>query len=1106
MKKKYYNKLFVMLLSFIGLFTYSNLVSAETTKSLLKDINPPLQEKFAIKGSMTNELYQTKYSDLNKVQNEEWNKKYNFKPETNVKHVKNWNEFKTAFTDNNVSKIILDNDISYTSTSTRINRNESLEIDGQGFLLEMRNSSMVVANVENPESFTKKFSDVPVFHMHDLQVINNANQGAVEGNLANAWAMVNGDGYHGDGTGSGKRGIWRYRIGNITTPSDMSASGRKNMIGGRLINADLAEVSVWGWNRISTGAENFYTGGMTYEPYTYYRGEIAYYNYSTIWFKLSKNYVSDTNANKKALTGNGNFEVGTGAFVYLNNTGTGATYPAVYEHFRTIDIGEYATFNANVPGSAVTFNEDGQKFLGRKGSKVNLLSRANNSTILFDASASTFNNPRYQDTRNLSFVMEDDSELYVSGKAAGGVIQFNNRSSTNMELRNLEVFDIANNYNTQRTTNFFGTGNANHKLTITSSDIALWKNDNQSSDTPTSYFSNVESFSVDGNGNVTSSDEDLKNTYIASDYRRISGLNSEPQIEWTPVTDADYSQKLKVLLGNVPVGGSQPYDENGDAITKPVYADDIRKVEVDFKDTLGNTYTGETGSDMFVVWKKEDHKQEGFQKANQLMNAIPYKVDKQKVRYKEGISRNTQVIDVTPPEQAKLKDNNKVTNADRSIEGIDGEPGATVYLSVNGGEKKKVSEVGSDGTWSYNLDKYLTSGDKLVFYMEDKSGKAPESILEGDVVVKLDPSAPTTNNTNGNINPDKETKYRDAIFDPALNVTVKDIIPSIPNITKLVESDTPENADKKDQLTQVGSVLTYEINAENQDTADSEKVLLDTVIEDEIPIGLTFDLSKVQVYRNGVLEDSSDVNYLEYDENKQESTKKQGKLTYKAKNLNPKDKVSIKFPTVVTRKSVGKIINNKVDIIGHSPRLEDINDVNSGNIEVVNTANVNNPGGEVFGILSLVSAPEKFTFGNVKLTDFNKEQVVDMGSTATPVTPMVVEDTRGVKSRWRVTATLIEEMTYTKPGDSQATDVLNRSLFFRYKGNDSILELGTPVTVFDSQDDSQKDEYQISKDFWQKNKQDTTKKDGLKMKAQKVPTANEYKGKLEWAIEDVKTK
>lgn len=1102
--KKTKNIVVIIVAFIMMILTYATPVNAESNKNSIKSINPSLQEKFAIKGSMTNEQYQSKYSELNKVQNEEWNKKYNFKPETNVKHVSTWDEYKAAFTDNSVSKIILDADISYTGGATTIDRKESIEIDGQGHLLYMRYSSMRVTTLASIDDFTKNFSDSPVFHMHDLQVRTTA-QGQLEGNLANGWAMVNGDDYHGNGISTGRRGIWRYRVGNIITPSDMTASGAKNTIGGRLINGEMAEISMWGWNRISTAAENFYTGGMKYEPYTYHRGEIARYDYSTIWFKNSQIEVPDSSPNKKGLTGNGNFEVGTGSFVYLNNTGNGQTFPAVYEHFKTIDIGEYATFNANVPGSAVAFNEDNQKFLGRKGSKVNLLSRTGSSTIAFYSTYSAMPTPNVGTMKNLSFIMEEDSELYVAGSAANGVIQFNNNISANMELNNVEVFDISNNYRTERQRRFFGSGNSNHKLTITNSDISLWANANQTLDNPSYDFSNIESFSVDGAGNVESSDQELKNTYTASDFRRIAGLNSEPIIEWTPVTDADYSQRVKVLLGNVPIGGSEPYDENGDAKTRPVYANDVRRASVDFKDTLGNTYTGVTSSSEYVTWKKEDHKVAGFQKQGELMNAMPYKIDKKNTRYLDGISRNTQVIDVTPPTPASLVNNNVLTNADRVISGVSAEPGATVYLSLNGKEKTKIADVSETGEWSYRLDNYLTPGDKLTFYMEDKSGKAPESILEGTVTVPLDPKAPATNNTNGNINPDKETSYRDAIFKPALTVTIKDVVPGKPSIEKAVESDTPENVSKDKQLTQVGSTLTYTITAQNSETKGSDKVLLDTVVEDEIPLGLDFDISKVTVTKNGEVQSNDNLTYIAYSDEEMKSKNKQGKLTYGAGDLNPQDSIKIVIQSTVNRTAVGSIINNQANIIGKSPKLEDITNDSSKNIVIDNSANVDNPGGTVFGVLSLISAPEKFDFGKVKLTDFNKVQAVDMKSTENPVIPLVVEDTRGIKSNWRVTATLIEEMNYTKPGESTPSDTLTDSLSFTYKNVNNILRLNVPVTVFDSKDDTVKDEYKISENFWQQNNQDNTKQDGLKMKANKVPTANEYKGKLEWTIEDVKT-
>ncbi|MGY3704870.1 pectate lyase-like adhesive domain-containing protein [Vagococcus martis] len=1088
-----------LILIFIGMLITANISYAE-------ELNTPYVEKYKLTGKTTNDNYQKTYSELNKQQNDDWNAKYNFKPETNVKTVSTWNEFKNAFQDNNVSKIILNNDIKANSAE-RLDRQESMELDGQGHELHLNRGTINVDSLPNIESFTKKFSSVPVFHMHDIKPVQDDANDPTQ--AATRWAYLNGGrGLEGDGVRNTQRGIWQYRIGNLITPTN--GDGQRNQkINGRLINANGGHISIWGYNKVISAAENFYTGGITYDPFTYYIGEIAHYNYSTIWFLNSRENYNGS-PGEENLTMTENFDIGDNSFVYLHNTGNGESFPGVYEHFNNINVGEYATFNVNVPGTAVAFNHNNSTFLGKKGSKVNLLSRAGSATILMSNTQSTRPTPSTSQMKKVNFTMLEDSELYVYGNNRYGVVAYD-RSVPDavVSLESLEAFDITNT-NKNRFVGANGTAASNqnegHIFKVSNSDISLWKNNTDLNHSPDYDVSEVGLFQVDTKGNFTTTSDELKTVYKIDDFSRISGMNTVPQVEWNPVTDADYTQKAKVFLGDIPIGGSDPFDEYGDAKTKPVYADEIRKAQVKFTDTLGNEHIGVSESDNYVYFRKNDHKVAGFQKAGEIMSATPSRVNGNNGgTYREGVLRKTRVIDVTPPNPAELKSNNIVTNSDRQIKGQNGEPGASVYMSINGKEKQKIATVEADGSWSYQLDSYLELNDKLVFYVEDKSGKAPDSIVEGKVTVPLDPKVPATNNENGNINPDKETSYRDAVFKPALIVTVKDIIPRTPNITKDVESDTPENVSKDKQVTQVGSTLTYTITAQNIEPENSDKVLLNTVIEDEIPMGLTFDLSKVTVTKNDIEQPTDTLTYTEYSEEEKQTKNKQGKLTYSAQDLQPQDTIKLTIKAIVNRDGVGKVINNTASIIGKSPRLENINDDTSNNIEIKNNANVDNPGGTVFGVLSLISAPEKFDFGKVKLTDFNKVQAVDMKSTENTVIPLVVEDTRGIKSNWRVTATLIEEMNYTKPGESTPSDTLTDSLSFTYKNVNNILRLNVPVTVFDSKDDTVKDEYKISENFWQQNNQDNTKQDGLKMKANKVPTANEYKGKLEWTIEDVKT-
>ncbi|MFW7431119.1 pectate lyase-like adhesive domain-containing protein [Vagococcus carniphilus] len=141
-----------------------------------------------ITGSMSKTEYTQKYQELNDLQNETWNQTYNFKTDTNVKQVASWEKFKEAYENNNVSKIIMTGDIT-APAAQHLQRVESIEIDGGDHTLKMLQGTLNVEGLVSMAQFTKKFSDTPLFHLHDIEVINGAD-GAAEG--ANYWSFING--------------------------------------------------------------------------------------------------------------------------------------------------------------------------------------------------------------------------------------------------------------------------------------------------------------------------------------------------------------------------------------------------------------------------------------------------------------------------------------------------------------------------------------------------------------------------------------------------------------------------------------------------------------------------------------------------------------------------------------------------------------------------------------------------------------------------------------------------------------------------------------------------------------------------------------------------
>ncbi|MFY8330962.1 pectate lyase-like adhesive domain-containing protein [Vagococcus carniphilus] len=1106
-----------------------------------------------ITGSMSKTEYTQKYQELNDLQNETWNQTYNFKTDTNVKQVASWEKFKEAYEDNNVSKIIMTKDIT-APAAQHLQRVESIEIDGGNHTLKMLQGTLNVEGLVSMAQFTKKFSDTPLFHLHDIEVINGAD-GVAEG--GNYWSFING--YSGleeiGGRYSGRRGIWRYRIGNVKTPKGPKGG---TQIGGRFISGCLGDISMWGYNTIVTGAENFYTGGMTIEPFTFYKGENTIHNYSTVWFRLGKQNVPN-NVNKPYLTGTEKFDVGEGAFVYLNNTrDSSVTFPGVFEWFKEIHIGKNATYNANIPGTAVSFNMDGSKFIGDSGSKVNLLSRSSGRpTVSMTGSAAVTSTTITKDT---SFEMAPDSELYVVGSniSASGIIEFASNYNGKFLLNSISAFDIRNLTNYP----FMGRATGTNNFTVLNSDISIWKNASAVDGTPDLDTNNVALFSVNPIGNdgqVTGTDYNLNTEFKRSAYKRISGFNNKPELQWVPVTDADLTQKARVLLGYVPVGGSDPFDENGDAKVKPIYADGKLIAKSDMTDTIGNTYVATSSADGYLTWSKDDHKKKDYQVAGKNMLGTPFKVDSNNQRYREGAESSTTVIDVTPPEPAKV--DGTVTNVSKKISGT-GEAKSKVSITVNGTKQNDLSStVGDDGKWEIAIPKNrLKKDDKVQIFLEDNApliSSDEEFAKENKLPYLPADRIPATNSKSGNINPKSNLTYSDTVFKAATSIIVQDVVPPTPNIDKIARALTKDEKgnqipqgdgtpltpnDWKGKVTKVNNTLSYRIAVRIPGTKgkDTQKVLYNAKITDKIPEHLTFNKEDIKVWKynkgdaqglpirypddvigtdgkhlfnmgdiNLVASEATLINdpIVEYDEATRDLTVGIGD---RSKNTNdsysehgydgsnkyghllPGDNVVIEFPTVVTKEAAKQTIKNTAKISGFSAEEITSDPLEYREISVTSNEALS-PGGDILGELILASAPEEINFGTVNLIDYTKP----VGSDKTSIDkPLIVKDTLRDKD-WKVTVKLIEEMHFDKNGE---VDELPNSLYVRYKSKNNTLTLNDPVVIYMSDINSTpstQEEFNISND-WKKD----TDGDGIKMKASKIPYSETYTGKVEWAIEN----
>lgn len=1014
-----------------------------------------------ITGSMTKEQYQLQYSELNAQQNAEWNAQYNFRPETKVVHVSNYAEFKKAYADNTVSKIVLDDDAITTETNERTERKESIEIDGQGHLLQVASGGFNVIN-----GTTNSFSDTPVFHMHDIQIINGP-VGEEGGANAYSWSFINGDGQS-LGAAGANRAKWHYRVGNIYTPYDSSLKDENHRIRGRLIGANRAEVSMWGHNTIVTGAENFYVGSFKVEPNTWYRGMVGHYNYSVIWFmENTKTDGTETGADRS-------FDIGEGSFVYLKNQkNTADSYPAVYGFFDNINIKEGATYNANMAGNAARFNISNSTFTAHEGATVNLLSRSTSiATVGYGGLATNLGSEG--NPSNLKYEFMPNSNVFiVGGSNTNSVIDMNSSSGSNFEfiLDSPESFDIRNT-TTAANKSFLADSGSNRgtkSFIIKNSDISIWNKTGDMDGSPTYDYSNVQEMKVTNKvaaGEVTSTDTDLASQYSRANFKRISGMNTIPELTWVPVTDADLNQRGQVLLGFTAVGGSDPFDENGNAKVKPVYADSVRKVYVDFTDTLGNTYTGISADDTYVHWDEIDHKLPDFQLAQQNMFGTPYRatnVNNVLTPYRIGEKKETEVIDITPPEPAQVT-GGKVTNGTKQLIGKDAEPKAKIYVEINGIRQTTVGMVNDDGTWIYNLPRYLETGETVQIFLEDNAEKITE---------ELDPAVPTTNTETGNINPAVEMKYRDATFKAAAKYTVEDVLPDNPIMKKEVISTGGKT-------TQVGDILTYTLTATNGKDAKLDAVWKNVTVRDTIPAGLAFNLEKANITINGTEAAKEDYTY----------DTQSRLLIVKVGDLGAGDSVIVTFQTEVEQSAVGKIITNVGTATGLSPRelgefIEGPDDPEQAHEVFAENASVVNPGGSIFGILELVSAPKVINFGSTEFSP-NGTKITNPSYEGGD---LIVKDGRAVQETWTLNARLEKELANIEAPDK----FIPRAI--RYVSNNKEITLMGASQPIESRKNENSDPYNIS-GTW------SPDGDGFKLKVDsgQAIEAGKYEATIIWEL------
>lgn len=696
-----------------------------------------------ISGDMSFEEHKAIFGDSYRAANDAYNAKHGFDPlsgkvvtvdtySSTTSSANQWGYgFVEAYKDETVTKIIMLNDISSptTGSGTVSNRVNSIEIDGGGHKLLLYHRNL---GIGKPASVTN-----PVFHLHDLIAATDDRYGYRE--AANYWSFIGGaESVVHD---LANRENWYFRFGNVFTDFDQTKYDGYNTdyttVGGRFARVNKAEVTMYGYNNLVTGSENFYLGSVVVEDNTIWKGTDCHTNYSVVWFVDAQNDTS---------TGvSGEFTIGKNAFVYLRNTTTGTTFPAIYDNYSTITVGEGSYYNADMQGRAVS-NYDStvydnrypsKEFIAKENSNVNLLSRGTGSVVKLDYNNSGIN-------PDMKFKAEKNSNVFIYGSTTDGVISMTGTGCL-FELDTPKMFEIRN----ARNSSFLNI-RANNTFMIKDSDINIWKNATALTNPADFVYEKVGNLTANG-PTVTSSNNDLQNNFTNNGFRRINGLNHPPKVVWDYVTDAEKTYRARVSLGLIPTG---QFDSNGVAIMTESWALPGQAV-VSFKDTYGNT-RGPLAiqSDGYAAYTDTE-----FQKATLEMEGTATRGTSW-----TGDVDKTTVIDVTPPTPINLT-KGKITTTDKSLSATGVEPNAKVYLSVNDGPLTAAGTANAAGEWSHQLGSTFAKDTKVQIYLEDNAADYPEGFNSTGLE--------SIHVTSGNRNPKTDVTYKDATFKAATTYIVE---------------------------------------------------------------------------------------------------------------------------------------------------------------------------------------------------------------------------------------------------------------------------------------------------------------------------------------------
>ncbi|MHC5373373.1 WxL domain-containing protein [Enterococcus sp. LJL120] len=606
------------------------------------------------------------------------------------------------------------------------------------------------------------------------------------------------------------------------------------------------------------------------------------------------------------------------------------------------------------------------------------------------------------------------------GNTNGGAIFRNGAGHLNFEMSAPMYYDFRN--NAPRGGNLITSANTNFiagrssKFESTASDVSFWNKLSNLDGTPT-YSRTLISYTLRG-ANMTlaaadSPDDDFSNRFGigngVNQYSRISANNSNPTIDQIRQgTDADLSL---YVLGTVMEG----FDLQGHRVVRPWW-DEETNVVVEITEPNKAPYQLTQSSLQGPISIYNDLDQSGYVKF-ELTDYLPAGTTVKVVSAWRGEAdaaedqrHNTPqteidalpamtVTDVTPPQPATIT-GDQVTNATTKISGTAAEPGANVYYAVKkSGESQPTMQtatavVAADGSWELSLTEQLAVGDELSLYFEDTAGDDAQ-VSDIDLA---------SNTGIGNINPYTELTYHDATFPVATRYIVQEALVQHATAVKTYTSSGGTSVS-------VGDTLTYQLVVANTETAGSGILWGNVVMTDVIDEGLTFDPDTATVTVAGT---SLTTDQFSYDQDSRTLTVPLGDIL--PKTATDENVVTITFTGVVNSQRVGEKIRNQAHFSGENARGDEFA-IDSNLVETTD---------EVYGILSLDSAPNTINFGSQQISE--KATEVD-----NPIydQDVIVTDNRAVQSEWKLQAQITKPLTIENGNPLESFDVLSGVIKFR---------------------------------------------------------------------------